>query len=927
MNVNFAKFKGSLPYASELYGVYQPLLGWKSRLMTRRVEAGILSLNRRFIVELFPRFRPQFRISDFAADRAFFELDVAKEGTASSPLLNDATRSFVAQRTMAKIAQAGLEDPEVWRQFTTANELAVTLQEVNEDVQREFANKIQALLEQEAGQIENTQILSPILARESIAAGALNFLGEQGDPAQMMAMLMPTASALRAQDHYQAWQRFVDLIDPRKVALDNAVISPIGVVHLFRQYFFEFDTFLGSPVEHLWLSPGGTVELVEVSTRRILTERITESLTETLARSESSTSTQEEIADAVREENASSTKFGVSVNTASTFSVGIFTAQITTGTSFEMNNSAKIAREQMHKGLRQQTEKLGTELRRSFKSVFRTVTETTDTRSRRYMLANTTDKLVNYELRRKMRQVGVQVQDYGTHLCWQTYVDKPGDQLGIAKLVNIAVPNDMAAQPHPDEIKPPQRYKDEAIAFPFTYPHEVDSEDADLNKTPELYRELTIREIVVTPRPGYRLDTVEVVAMPRPPFTEQWGFAQRQENLVSILPFPRDPALTDEFTHTKIRIFMAPGLNDGQGRLRLPATDEHPTFDFIVTPHFVPSNWLRNSIAEANKANISAANEEKARQYKEKLFNAVKERIKLASHIRPRKYEDLREEERIVVYRNLIRQLMKDTGVETAPVTVQHVFAELVQSMFDVEKMLYFVAPEWWLPRSLNESRPVNQLFRPEIDPNEFKSYSTVSWGRGLDRPDDYFITEDSAPAKLGSSLGWTIQLDGDNLRNAFLNAPWVKAVIPIREGKESKALEWLSAPQVEDNRDLDAIYQPSTPAEEERIRSTLGLSNEQPVTIKDALQYLITDIQAKQTQAKIIAQDENNPELNYLPTDKVYERGFDPLQGGFKAQDLDPDGKQIPFQIFAQWVEVLPTDQIVPVEVEYDPITGMQRA
>ena len=47
-------------------------------------------------------------------------------------------------------------------------------------------------------------------------------------------------------------------------------------------------------------------------------------------------------------------------------------------------------------------------------------------RARKHVLANTTDELINYELRRKMRQVGVQVQDIGTYLCWQTYVDDPG---------------------------------------------------------------------------------------------------------------------------------------------------------------------------------------------------------------------------------------------------------------------------------------------------------------------------------------------------------------------------------------------------------------------------------------------------------------------------------------------------------------------
>ncbi|TKC95274.1 hypothetical protein E8A74_46950 [Polyangium fumosum] len=49
----------------------------------------------------------------------------------------------------------------------------------------------------------------------------------------------------------------------------------------------------------------------------------------------------------------------------------------------------------------------------------------------------------------------------------------------------------------------------------------------------------------------------------------------------------------------------------------------------------------------------------------------------------------------------------------------------------------------------------------------------------------------------------------------------------------------------------------------------------------------------------------------------KVYDYGFDPLADGFQAT---PDG---PFKVFDQWVEVLPTDQLVAVQVEYDPVTG----
>jgi len=111
------------------------------------------------------------------------------------------------------------------------------------------------------------------------------------------------------------------------------------------------------------------------------------------------------------------------------------------------------------------------------------------------------------------------------------------------------------------------------------------------------------------------------------------------------------------------------------------------------------------------------------------------------------------------------------------------VFAELVQSMFDVDKMLYFVAPEWWMPRQVR-----NKFWIFSQDPNahqsigldssnngDFDRSTTVDWG-GADRWSSYYVTEDSAPARLGSSLGWLLQLDGDNLRNAFLNAPWVKS-------------------------------------------------------------------------------------------------------------------------------------------------------
>ena len=142
------------------------------------------------------------------------------------------------------------------------------------------------------------------------------------------------------------------------------------------------------------------------------------------------------------------------------------------------------------------------------------------------------------------------------------------------------------------------------------------------------------------------------------------------------------------------------------------------------------------------------------------------------------------------MYRNLIRMLMTENLYVNTPDNAsghqtRHVLSELINAIFDIDKMLYFVAPEWWKPR-----RSANLMMAGKTVPESING-SVVQWA------DDsahgkYFITDKSDPAPLGASLGWLLQLDGDDLRNAFLNAPWVKAVIPIRPGKEQAAIQWF---------------------------------------------------------------------------------------------------------------------------------------
>ncbi|MBW4655437.1 MAG: hypothetical protein KME20_20720 [Kaiparowitsia implicata GSE-PSE-MK54-09C] len=205
--------------------------------------------------------------------------------------------------------------------------------------------------------------------------------------------------------------------------------------------------------------------------------------------------------------------------------------------------------------------------------------------------------------------------------------------------------------------------------------------------------------------------------------------------------------------------------------------------------------------------------------------------------------------------------------------------------------MLYFVAPEWWKQRDhygqFIGNSPIKPLGFGKRSPlhGALGNEVITNWSNSEVRPDNYYITDKSQPAKLGSSLGWLLQLDGDNLRNAFLNAPWVKAVIPIRPGREKAALKWLRE-VAEGNDGWDADYLGTEPEfSDMKIGEVLEI-------IADRLEQQNGDIQ------------------NVLEADKVFEKGFDYLEDGFDAEL--PANK-----VFSQWISILPTDQIVAVEYE----------
>lgn len=946
---DLGQYAGVLPYDSEMFGIYQPLLGWKSKRIAERFDDGLKRDKAQIIRNLERAISPALKVEYENAGQIHIEI-------ATGELRDGAKRtvdSVVLERIGQSLPPYANYDQSIWSNVITHDLLDTILKK---DVVANYTKVFSQLRDMNGTRLRSDArgallasgspeaglaAFEKYLAHESQVAGMLQLLVKQRqydvlkdlfyvakDSSERVSVLSRVLSSDEPTAHFD-----LDHLDPTDAKqLEGVALSPISVVHLFRQYFFELDTFLGTSQQHVWLSPGSSVELIEVHTRRTVIEKTIEDTLDILTKSESSTTTQDEISEAVKDENSRDIKAGASV-TASYASV-----QATA--SFDYASSQKQAREKSHKRAREQTDKLSSEIRKNFKTTFKSTTEVSDMSSTRHLLANNTQALINYELRRKMRQVGVQVQDIGTYLCWQTYVDDPGATLGLAKLVHIAKPAELDAIPHPQELPTLQPFQEnKLITIPFisidgtnadnegeVYVNGIESDDSEFLGSEEHIQSRFNQEFVC-PRVDYQLTDVEFDSQGKPVTVSR---ASDIDN--SALPKARFTLNLDSADFG--------GQNSVQVNLIL---------------HWSPLASANQDIQAKNQALQEKFNADEKAAFEKAAIETLKDRVDVISRIKSRNSDELRDEERIVIYRKLVQDMLQN-HIAMPDDRTRHVVAELINSIFDVDKMLYFVSPEWWRPRLHRSSQQLKvtpeRPARPQmvsgtraldlaLNSGVFNATmtagtnaaptlaeaSTVGWG-GVDDAtrDNYYITSDSEPAKMGSSLGWLLQLDGDNMRNAFLNAPWVKAVMPIRPGKEGAAINWLKGVEGMNGITDDVIYHASDPHEVDVNGDPL-----EGQKLIDVLFDLAEKIKRKHADGIKMGQYPKASEVTdpvladpgntvtATPVDRVYEHGFFPLQGSFRANVSDD------YEIFDQWTEVLPTDQIVPVEVAYDPKTGRQ--
>ena len=334
---SFDQYKGILPYASEIFGIYQPLLGWKSRITLQRFERGRAQFHERLAEKFLGAAKAPVRLTVLerstdrlaALDRVFEveHFEPVETVKALAPAIAPAIDSGLARMIAAELPA---EPPRDWTQIVNRDRVTRLMERFRATVgdadklrQDEVLSNYVEAFEAAAPKERTANVLEALFDIESKVAGYLLHLADTDGNA--LTPLFYTASKSVSIAAAQ-------LEDPLlSFGANNydAILSPIGVIHLYRNTSSSSIPSWGPRSSMSGSRPGGTVELIEISTRHTLTERAFEQSVETITQLGERDHHADDIADAVKEDNRSNVKFGFTA-TAS-YSAAVYSASATRG--------------------------------------------------------------------------------------------------------------------------------------------------------------------------------------------------------------------------------------------------------------------------------------------------------------------------------------------------------------------------------------------------------------------------------------------------------------------------------------------------------------------------------------------------------------------------------------------------------------------
>ncbi len=526
-------------------------------------------------------------------------------------------------------------------------------------------------------------------------------------------------------------------------------LSPIGICHFYRQLYFNSSEGLGPIEQAFTVAPKETLEVVTQNYSKVTQEELLEENFESESSNSIETKQEKETSEKVHQALQKNTAIAMSANVSG--GVGVW--DISAGASTNLSASQTSSRDIAVRNLKEVTNKSSETVRQSTKIRVSSREEYFEGTTTTHTIKNDSDTPVNYGLRRVLRKVRVKIQDLGPQLVWQIYIKNPGMGLVKSKYMFFDTPDEVLKPGIPPGVPEPPKGGTESgsqqVSIDFSFPSTTeDSTGSDGNNLIENSISGSFFVLQITPLPGRKVTSVNIDSISASePGKDGDQFAARISESVRIW---------DEVKNTYI---LAVPVVKGDGNV----VQVNYTYAYEPSKESIDEwNEIREAAVEYAKNNLATQNLMDDFYEKKELINNIRS-------IKSRPSNDLRKEERYEVLNRMIsRVFSSSTGaVVPSPLEIEYFY-----KYFDVNILFTFLHPNWWVPRY-----PVSKEGGRAFD---------------FDRK-SYDITESSSAAPMGSSLGWAIQLDGDQRRNEFLNSAWVRVCIPIKKGREKECITWLA--------------------------------------------------------------------------------------------------------------------------------------
>ena len=228
---DLSDYKTVLPYASEIFGVYQPLIGWKSKRKIGRIKDAVRSEKNALLSQL-GRNLVSTAVIEFNADCFMTAPDLRPAGLAGPRLSSH--KSIVLRKIQAALRASGRVPADVneWSNFVNEDELTRILQtDVVDYYSRLSISNCQTIaqlpqLEGESGEefrvrkwrliLESQRDIRTAINDEAVIAGVLKMLLDKGAVAALNSIFFSNLDA-------NGEAAFQDVLDKAAIGLRGSV--------------------------------------------------------------------------------------------------------------------------------------------------------------------------------------------------------------------------------------------------------------------------------------------------------------------------------------------------------------------------------------------------------------------------------------------------------------------------------------------------------------------------------------------------------------------------------------------------------------------------------------------------------------------------------------------------------------------------------